>query len=36
MADLKKLRSQRWLANNDFRSFNHQSRIMQMGYEPMD
>ena len=36
MADLKKLRSQRWLANNDFRSFNHQSRIMQMGYEPKD
>ncbi|MFG5775991.1 L-arabinonate dehydratase [Comamonas sp. J-3] len=36
MAELKKLRSQRWLANNDFRSFNHQSRIMQMGYEPKD
>ncbi|MEG0922204.1 MAG: L-arabinonate dehydratase [Comamonas sp.] len=36
MAELKKLRSQRWLANNDFRSFNHQSRFMQMGYEPKD
>jgi len=36
MVDLKKLRSQRWLANDDFRSFNHQSRIMQMGYDRKD
>jgi dihydroxy-acid dehydratase len=36
MPELKKLRSQRWLANNDFRSFNHRSRIMQMGYDRKD
>ena len=36
MAELKKLRSQRWLARNDFRTFNHRSRIMQMGYDPKD
>ncbi len=36
MAELKHLRSQRWLANNDFRTFNHQSRIMQMGYDRKD
>ncbi len=36
MADLKKLRSQRWLANNDFRTFNHRSRVMQMGYDRKD
>lgn len=36
MAELKKLRSERWLANNDFRSFNHRSRIMQMGYDRKD
>ncbi|MEJ8850118.1 L-arabinonate dehydratase [Variovorax rhizosphaerae] len=33
MPELQKLRSQRWLANNDFRTFNHRSRIMQMGYD---
>jgi dihydroxy-acid dehydratase len=36
MTELKKLRSQRWLAPEDFRSFNHQSRIMQMGYDKQD
>jgi len=36
MAELKKLRSERWLANNDFRTFNHRSRIMQMGYDRQD
>ncbi len=36
MAQLEKLRSQRWLAREDFRSFNHASRIMQMGYERKD
>jgi len=36
MAELKKLRSERWLANNDFRTFNHRSRIMQMGYDRKD
>lgn len=36
MAELKKLRSQRWLANNDFRTFNHRSRFMQMGYDRKD
>ncbi|CAM4013724.1 L-arabinonate dehydratase [Bordetella tumbae] len=29
-------RSQRWLAREDFRSFNHRSRFMQMGYEEQD
>ncbi|MBN8758722.1 MULTISPECIES: L-arabinonate dehydratase [Variovorax] len=36
MAELQKLRSQRWLANDDFRTFNHRSRIMQMGYDRKD
>jgi dihydroxy-acid dehydratase len=36
MAALQKLRSQRWLARDDFRSFNHRSRVMQMGFEPAD
>lgn len=36
MAELKKLRSQRWLDNGDFRSFNHRSRVMQMGYGRQD
>ena len=36
MAKLDKLRSQRWLDREDFRSFNHRSRIMQMGYDPQD
>jgi len=31
-----KLRSQRWLSQDDFRSFNHRSRFMQMGYEVGD
>jgi dihydroxy-acid dehydratase len=30
------LRSERWLGRNDFRSFNHRSRVMQMGYDPKD
>lgn len=30
------LRSTRWLTANDFRSFNHRSRMMQMGYGPED
>lgn len=33
---LQKLRSQRWLAPNDFRTFNHRSRVMQMGYDRQD
>lgn len=36
MSKLHKLRSQRWLARDDFRSFNHRSRVMQMGYDPKD
>lgn len=28
------LRSKRWLSNGDFRSFNHSSRMMQMGFSP--
>jgi dihydroxy-acid dehydratase len=36
MADLQKLRSQRWLARDEFRSYNHRSRVMQMGYDPKD
>lgn len=36
MTQLEKLRSQRWLARDDFRSFNHRSRVMQMGYDPQD
>ncbi len=36
MTRLEKLRSQRWLARDDFRSFNHRSRVMQMGYDPQD
>ncbi len=30
------LRSARWMAPDDFRSFGHRSRIMQMGYGPED
>lgn len=30
------LRSQRWLAKEDFRTFNHRSRFMQMGYDKKD
>ena len=36
MPELKPLRSQRWLANDDFRTFNHRSRFMQMGYDRKD
>ena len=37
MSTLKKpLRSERWLGRNDFRSFNHRSRVMQMGYDKKD
>lgn len=36
MTGLKKLRSQRWLAPEDFRTFNHRSRVMQMGYDKAD
>lgn len=36
MAELKQLRSQRWLAKDDFRTFNHRSRFMQMGYDRKD
>jgi dihydroxy-acid dehydratase len=30
------LRSARWLARDDFRSFNHRSRVMQLGYGHQD
>lgn len=30
------LRSARWMAPDDFRSFGHRSRTMQMGYSPAD
>ncbi len=30
------LRSARWFAPDDFRSFGHRSRLMQMGYGPQD
>ncbi|MFM2348742.1 MAG: hypothetical protein RL654_3495, partial [Pseudomonadota bacterium] len=30
------LRSARWLAPDDFRSFGHRSRVMQMGFAPID
>ena len=30
------LRSARWFAPDDFRSFGHRSRVMQMGYGPAD
>lgn len=36
MSDLKKMRSQRWLGKEDFRTFNHRSRVMQMGYDKED
>ncbi|CAB3683123.1 6-deoxy-6-sulfo-D-gluconate dehydratase [Achromobacter animicus] len=36
MTDTIKLRSQRWLANDDFRTANHRSRFMQMGFERKD
>ncbi len=30
------LRSARWFAPDDFRSFGHRSRVLQMGYAPVD
>ncbi|MFC3337394.1 L-arabinonate dehydratase [Paracandidimonas soli] len=36
MTEQKTLRSQRWLAREDFRTFNHRSRFMQMGYDRKD
>ncbi len=30
------LRTARWFAPDDLRSFGHRSRIMQMGYAPAD
>ncbi|MEO7338345.1 MAG: dihydroxy-acid dehydratase, partial [Caldimonas sp.] len=36
MSEPKTLRSQRWLGRDDFRSFNHRSRVMQMGYDKKD
>ncbi len=36
MTESRRLRSQRWLENDDFRTFNHRSRFMQMGYERKD
>ena len=30
------LRSARWIAHDDLRSFGHRSRMMQMGYGPQD
>ena len=30
------LRSARWFAPDDFRSFGHRSRVMQMGYAATD
>lgn len=36
MAELEKLRSRRWLANQDMRSYMHGSRLMQMGYDSKD
>jgi dihydroxy-acid dehydratase len=32
----EELRSARWFAPDDFRSFGHRSRVMQMGYAPAD
>ncbi|MFK8079054.1 MAG: L-arabinonate dehydratase [Granulosicoccus sp.] len=34
--DVKSLRSARWFAPDDLRSFGHRSRLMQMGYAPAD
>lgn len=34
--DAKSLRSARWFAPDDLRSFGHRSRLMQMGYAPED
>ena len=32
----EQLRSARWMAPDDQRSFGHRSRTMQMGYDPVD
>ena len=32
----RELRSARWFAPDDLRSFGHRSRMMQMGYGPAD
>jgi dihydroxy-acid dehydratase len=32
----EQLRSARWFAPDDFRSFGHRSRVMQMGYAPVE
>ena len=32
----EELRSARWMAPDDLRSFGHRSRMMQMGYAPED
>ena len=34
--NVNSLRSARWFAPDDFRSFSHRSRFMQMGYAPAD
>ena len=36
MKQASELRSARWFAPDDFRSFGHRSRVMQMGYAPAD
>ncbi|WP_417447394.1 L-arabinonate dehydratase [Kangiella sp.] len=36
MSKLETNRSQRWLGRDDFRTHNHRSRLMQMGYAPED
>lgn len=36
MKRAEELRSARWFAPDDFRSFNHRSRVMQLGYAPED
>jgi dihydroxy-acid dehydratase len=36
LRDPATLRSARWFAPDDFRSFGHRSRVMQMGYAPAD
>ncbi len=36
MKQYNDLRSSRWMAPDDLRSFGHRSRTMQMGYDPVD
>ncbi|KQW46230.1 MULTISPECIES: L-arabinonate dehydratase [unclassified Roseateles] len=36
MKRVEDLRSARWFAKDDFRSFGHRSRVLQMGYGPED